>query len=132
MSPKSGSAGQLVKPTPPHAVKEADTADPGDPIKFDKEGKPKDAFKRDADSPPAHHSEAEENKDKTSWIEIELVYESSGKPVAGMSYVVTLPDGQTVASGSLDDQGFARVDHIDPGACEISFPDLDKEAWEDA
>ena len=132
MSPKSGSAGQLVKPIAPTAPKEADTADPGDPIKFDREGKPKPEFKRDSEKPPAHDPNSEENKEKVSWIEIALVYESNGKPVPGMAFEVTLPDGQTVYSGSLDDNGFARVDHIDPGSCQISFPYLDKEAWEDA
>ena len=81
MSPKSGSAGQLVKPIAPTAPKEADTADPGDPIKFDREGKPKPEFKRDSEKPPAHDPNSEENKEKISWIEIALVYESNGKPV---------------------------------------------------
>ena len=44
---------------------------------------------------------------------------------------ITLPDG-TVAEGTLDEKGFARVDGIDPGACQITFPNLDKEAWNPA
>jgi hypothetical protein len=47
-----------------------------------------------------------------------------------MKYRITLPDGETVAEGTLDDKGFARVDGIEPGTCKITFPDLDKDAWE--
>lgn len=120
MSPKSGSAGTLVKPTAPTAPKEAVKADPGEV----------DKYEREPPKPPEH--KPDENKDKTSWIEIEMVYESNGKPVPGMPYEITLPDGETVASGTLDEKGRARVEHIDPGSCQISFRDLDKEAWEEA
>ena len=40
-----------------------------------------------------------------------------------------MPDG-SVTTGSLDEKGFARVDGIDPGQVQITFPELDKEAWE--
>ena len=53
-------------------------------------------------------------------------------PVAGLAYRITLPDGETVAEGTLDEKGFARVDGIEPGTCKITFPDLDKDAWEKA
>jgi hypothetical protein len=69
--------------------------------------------------------------DTTTFIEIELVDEE-GNPVPGESFEVTLPDG-TVVDGSLDDQGQARVEGIDPpGSCQITFPDLDKDAWKNA
>ena len=67
-------------------------------------------------------SDADENKDKTSWIELQLVYESNGLPVVGMPYEVTLPDGRTVAGGPTDDKGLARVDHIDPARARSVFP----------
>ena len=70
-------------------------------------------------------------EDKHSWIEIELVDEEDN-PVPGQAYRVTLPDGTTVAEGTLDENGRARVDGIDPGTCQITFPDLDQEAWERA
>ncbi len=54
-----------------------------------------------------------------------------GKPVAGVAYEMKLPDG-TKATGTTDENGVARVAGIDPGSCEITFPQLDKEAWEDA
>jgi type VI secretion system secreted protein VgrG len=82
-----------------------------------------------ASDAPTHDPDSEENKDKKHWIEIELLDEA-GKPVAGEPYQVTLPDGTTVADGTLDEKGWARVDNIDPGTCKVTFPNLDKEAWE--
>ena len=35
-----------------------------------------------------------------------------------------------MADGTLDEKGHARVDHIDPGTCKVTFPNLDKDAWE--
>jgi type VI secretion system secreted protein VgrG len=49
--------------------------------------------------------------------------------VPGEEYQVTLPDGSTVASGTLDEKGKARVEGIDPGSCKVTFPNLDKDAW---
>ena len=54
---------------------------------------------------------------------------SNVEVVPGEKYKITLPDGETLAEGTLDDKGFARVDGIDPGNCKISFPDLDEEVW---
>ncbi len=68
------------------------------------------------------------DEEKTSWIEIEMVDEDD-EPVPGEKYKVTLPD-DTVAQGTLDENGFARIEGIDPGSCKVSFPDLDKAAWE--
>jgi hypothetical protein len=65
-----------------------------------------------------------------TFIEIELVDED-GNPVAGQFYEIVLPDG-SVAEGELDGDGQARVDGIDPGSCQITFPDLDKDAWNSA
>jgi type VI secretion system secreted protein VgrG len=82
-----------------------------------------------ASNAPAHNAAAAENKEKKSWIEGTLVDEAD-QPVPGEAYEVKLPDGTTVASGTTDEKGFFRVDHIDPGQCEICFPNLDKDAWE--
>ena len=84
--------------------------------------------KSPASDAPTHNPAAEENKDKTHWIEIELVDES-GSPVAGEPYRITLPDG-TVADGTVEEKGRARVEKIDAGNCKVTFPNLDKEAWE--
>jgi hypothetical protein len=32
--------------------------------------------------------------------------------------------------GTLDGKDFARIDGIEPGTCKITFPELDKYAWE--
>ncbi len=80
-------------------------------------------------SPGEERHKADE--EKKSWIEIELVDEDDN-PIPGERYKVTLPDGTTVAEGTLDENGFARVDGIDPGSCKITFPSLDKDAWEKA
>jgi type VI secretion system VgrG family protein len=79
---------------------------------------------------PTHNPNAAENKENKYWIEIVLCDEA-GQPCPGEYYEVKLPDGETVATGTLDDKGFARVDHIkDAGNCQITFPKLDKDAWE--
>ena len=60
------------------------------------------------------------------WVEIELF---QGKdPVAGEAYVIT-PRGGVPASGTLDREGFARLEAIDPGTCKIEFPNLDAREW---
>ena len=64
-----------------------------------------------------------------TWIEIELIGED-GSPIPGETYAIQLPNGKTLR-GSLDAKGFARVDNIDtPGDCLVSFPKLDKDAFE--
>ncbi len=70
------------------------------------------------------------DSEKKSWIEIELV-DDDGKPAPGEEYRVTLPDN-TVTSGTLDEKGYAKITGIDPGNCKVTFPNLDKEAWEKA
>jgi type VI secretion system secreted protein VgrG len=69
----------------------------------------------------------DKSKDKTDWIEINLV-DADGKPVPGERYQVTLPDG-SVDEGTLDDKGHVRIDHIDSGTCKVTFPDRDQLAW---
>ncbi len=116
-APKSGSTGSPVSPAKPKVAKEADDAKAGDSHNYSSEDDGKNGHKPD--------------KTKTSWIELEMVYESNGKPVAGVSFEVTLPDN-SIAGGTTDENGIARVEGIDPGSCKITFPQLDKEAWEDA
>jgi type VI secretion system secreted protein VgrG len=77
---------------------------------------------------PTHDPNSPDNQDKKHWIEIKLVDED-GKPVPGEPYQITLPDGSTIADGTLDEKGFARVDNIDPGTCKVTFPNLDEDAW---
>jgi uncharacterized Zn-binding protein involved in type VI secretion len=64
---------------------------------------------------------------RTSWVEIELV-DQQNKPVPNERYRVVAP-GRDPIEGFLSQQGVARVDGIDPGSCNISFPDLDARTW---
>ena len=66
---------------------------------------------------------------KTAWIEIELVGEDD-KPIPGERYVIKKPDGTPVASGWLDEDGYAYKGRLESGTYLVSFPDLDEEAWE--
>ena len=67
------------------------------------------------------------SKEKKHWIEIALIDEK-GSPVVGQHYKIRLPSGQEL-TGALDSRGSARVEGIDPGTCKVSFPDLDRRAW---
>jgi hypothetical protein len=68
---------------------------------------------------------------KKHWIEIELIDEEN-EPVPGEEYCITDPDG-IERRGFLNSKGFAREDGIEnPGNCKITFPKLDKDAWEPA
>ena len=131
-SPKSGKGGSAVEPAAIEKALEADNADPGQVSEAKataaQTGKGKYA---PVTTTPYKPPTAEEAKVKNSWIEIELIDEAD-QPVPGEQYKVTLPDGTTVAEGTLDHKGFARIDGIEPGTCKVTFPRLDKEAWEKA
>lgn len=125
----SGKAGKAVAPTAPDEALEADVADPGEVEEIKREQREMKKGKYGAvPVPPFKPSDDEDEDKETSWIEIELVGEDD-EPIPGQKYEVTLPDG-TVASGSTDQNGYARVEGFDPGSCKVSFPDLDEEAWE--
>lgn len=132
MGKKSGKSGKAVPPAAPKKAEEADLADPGEmaKIKSDqletKSGK-YGSQKVETHTPPTEE-EKEEKKEELSWIEIELVDEED-EPVPGERYKVILSD-KTVAEGTLDEKGFARIDGIPKGDCKVTFPDIDKEAWE--
>lgn len=131
-SPKSGKAGSAVEPTEPKAPQEADKADPGEVDKIKAEQKQKKSGKYgSAQVKPYKPPETKEEKEKkSSWIEIKMIDEDD-KPVTGMPYRLTLSDGSTY-DGTLDEKGFARIEGIEPGSCKVTFPDLDKDAWEKA
>jgi hypothetical protein len=52
------------------------------------------------------------------------------QPIPFERYAITMPDGKNVARGMLDERGFAHVAGSKKGTWIVSFPDLDKEAWE--
>jgi len=71
---------------------------------------------------------AQKPQDKKAWIEIILV-DAEGNPMPGVRYRITPPGGAPV-EGRLNEHGQAGLYQIDPGSCKITFPDLDKEAWD--
>jgi len=129
---KSGKKINAVKPGKPKMPDPADEADPGKVEKLKAEQIEQQAGKYGKVKVPAHKPPDEEDSDetKTSWIEIEMVDEAD-EPVPGVAYSVKLPDG-SVATGTLDGKGFARIDGIEPGQCEVTFTELDSSAWEKA
>jgi type VI secretion system secreted protein VgrG len=124
-----GVPGMLVPPTAPAEAEIADNADPGSKEPTYKQQRERlSAAEQAAANAASHNPNSEENKEKKNWIEIQVDNED-GKPVPGVRYRVTLPDGVTLAEGTTDEKGSARVDAIDPGNCKVTFPDLDKDAW---
>lgn len=79
----------------------------------------------EGEAPPPLSEDTPKPQQKT-WIGIELVDEE-GQPVANERYWIQLPDG-SVREGRLDAKGRAHVGDLDPGECDVRFPDLDSEA----
>jgi hypothetical protein len=52
----------------------------------------------------------------------------SANAVTESEYEIITPD-VTKVTGTLDKDGFARVEGFSAGECKVSFPKLDKEAW---
>jgi type VI secretion system secreted protein VgrG len=102
---------------------EAATGDPGEDYTYELERKQYDPL----DDALTHDEEDE--SDERHWIGIRL-YDDNGLPLAGERYLVVLPDGSTVAKGRTNRDGEAEVRGIDPGSCEVTFPDLDGMTWQ--
>ena len=146
MGKKSGTAGKAVPPAVPDKAEGADVANPGKMAEIKAEQRQTKSGKYGSEQvkpfkPLAEEEEAKaieeadeqtkdekEEKKKTSWIEIELVGEDN-EGIAGEKYKITLPDN-SVAEGTLDEKGYARVEGFEKGTCKVCFPDIDKEAWE--
>ena len=119
--------GTTVALKSPAAPLEADTTEPGTDVAYAADPHAYTALEGQTDG--ASSDEGEEEA-PTSWIEIELVDEA-GQPWPNEPYEVSEPDG-TVKRGSLDANGQAHVAVSAPGECQISFPKLDRRAWERA
>jgi len=129
-SPKSGNAGSPVPPAEPKPAEEADKADPGEVSKVKAEQrKTKSGKYGSVKVKPYKPPQTEEEKEKKkSWIEIKL-HNKAGKPIPGEPYEIVLPDGEVVASGTLDENGFARVEGIEPGQAKVRFPNREDDQW---
>jgi type VI secretion system secreted protein VgrG len=115
----SGMANQLVAPTAPTEPKKAAEAEPGKKMELMERSRKK----KETES-------SKEDPKKKSWIKLKLVDEA-GKPVPGERFRIKTSDGK-YRTGSLDHKGQAHIKGIEPGSCEVTFPNLDKDAWEDA
>lgn len=150
MGKKSGKAGKAVPPAAPDKPDDADVADPGKVAEIKAEQCQTKSGKYGSEKvKPFNPSQGgaiavgtkaggtvgeqaagqlkEEEKKNKSWIEIELL-DDRNDPIPGHKYRITVPDGR-VAEGTLDENGWARVEGFEPGECEITFPDLDKDTW---
>lgn len=68
-------------------------------------------------------------RETKTWITLRLIDDADPPwPVARARYRIKLPDG-TVREGRLDAMGTAHLEDLDPGTCEVSFPDYDRGAW---
>ena len=115
----SGPGGQAQavsagSPASPAAPEDADTETPGQDTSFT--GQTRQQRKLTV-----------EKLEEKSWIEIELKDEND-QPMAGEPYVVTTAEGDEI-EGTLDVNGKARVGGIDPGSCQITFPNCDGTEW---
>ncbi len=81
---------------------------------------------RPVDVPVATPSQARAKVAELDWIEIQIVYED-GSPFEG-NCVVSLPGGRRT-EGPPGADGLVRIEGVDPGSCELSFPDLDAPVW---
>ncbi|MCC6425503.1 MAG: hypothetical protein IT435_01650 [Phycisphaerales bacterium] len=132
MNPKSAKKGSPVapaEPDPPVVPEEHEAGSAAPPEAQAAQKKPHKPLNQTAGG-AGSGEEGEGNDEPLSWIEIEMIDEAD-QPVTGMCYSIELPDG-TVAEGVLDEKGMARVEGFVKGSgqCKVSFPDLDKEAWE--
>lgn len=62
------------------------------------------------------------------WISIEL-RDDTGRPVANEPYEIKVPGESSPRTGTLNQKGRARLDGIDEGQCEVSFPQIDGREW---
>ncbi|MBX3382424.1 MAG: hypothetical protein KF864_02840 [Phycisphaeraceae bacterium] len=125
---KSGTPVPIVAPAEPAEAHDADTADPGEvsELKLQQRKEKKGKYGKEEVKP--FKAEETDDKEKT-WIEILLKDPETGEPIPGEAYAVKMPDG-SLKEGTLDGKGFARVDDVDPGNCEVTFPKLDESRWD--
>jgi type VI secretion system secreted protein VgrG len=134
----SGGAALPGMPGPQNLILEPEeaelpiNADPGDKSPTYKQQRGNiPAWKLPKYKKPQFKPKKPEDNKVLHWIEIQL-NDDEGNPVPYEGYQIEMPDG-SLATGSLDGKGFARVGGIDPGGnCKVTFPKLDKTLWKKA
>lgn len=128
MQKKTGTAGTIVAPATPTDALEADNADPGQVEEV--KAVQKETRTGKYGSVPAQPLKPPEgtDADALSWIGVELK-DADGNPVAGMRFQVKASDGR-VAGGTTGPDGKGKVEGIPEGQYQITFPELDKSAWQ--
>lgn len=127
---KDGTECSVLAPTEPTVANDADDANPGQ-VETVKQQQRQTGTGKYGSTPVTPFSPPETPEDKlieTTWIEIVLV-DKNNNPVAGETYKCVLPDNR-VKIGTLDAKGFARIEGIQPGTCQVSFPNRDGRSWE--
>ncbi len=123
--PVSPVTAQATSPTAVEDPEEADKSDPGKDTSYTG-GQEIPPAVATTEVPGGEFEPTETEETETTWIAIELVDEF-GDPIPGQKYEITTPDG-VIKKGTTDANGKAKVSGIDPGECEIKFPELDIEA----
>lgn len=77
----------------------------------------------DAEGEPVPGEEAER-----TFVESDLVDTDGAPRNPGVQYRIVLPDGR-IEDGVLDAAGRARIENLDPGSCQVRFPELPGEDW---
>ncbi len=130
-SPKSGSAGSPVGPAGPTMATEAIDGETVQVSEVSSEGAERQPGRYrpqevETYAPPESQEQAQQ-EGRTHWIEV-VLKDTKGKPVSGEPIEIMLPDN-TLWSGTLDQNGFVRVDNIPAGTCKVSFPRHDEMSW---
>lgn len=123
-----GSEQSIVPPVAPKAVTEAMVPTPTGVMSYAPAPNPMTGLNPHPASrfpaPSATAPPPAKDEEKKHFIEIE-VYDEDNLPVPGEPYEIVTPEG-TLASGSTDEKGYARVDGIDPGTATVRLPRRDK------
>jgi hypothetical protein len=124
-SPKSGSAGTAELPAAPPAPQEAATSQAGELQETAERSRELDPMEPGSTTLPGQ--ESGESQGPLTWVGIELKDEDDN-PIPHADYKVKLPDG-SIQSGSLDDEGKARIEGVPSGSVEVAFPQIHGDEW---
>jgi len=128
MTPKSGKAGSAADPLQPQAVVDAASAETGQVSSASARGLEPAPGEYGSTTVASRASGNEDPDQPKVWISIEL-QDEEGNPIAGEAYEITPPGETSPRKGTLDARGKARLEGIDPGTCQVSFPNIHAPEW---